>query len=303
MSTLRELSVQYAKKQPKQVDQLLEDAPILDIIPFEQASHALWNAYEEITDVDGAGFVELDGALPTVAATSELKKVDLSIMGGKITVGEDKARAYGGQAKYFAKQMPAILRQTGMVAEAAIIYNNLLQYAIDNDNLEDMSGGAGDNCYSIVACRFLAGVTTGLYSPEGFKQGAMMNLEPINGGNLYDINSDGTLGYGMRIKNYFGLQLADQRTVAAMVNIDSDNQPTATDVDQLLDRVRAAGNTYLFMHRKVLSFLQDIKGSGVEYIEYNAAQKSVERRIASWNGIPIITSYNFSETEDVVSDT
>ena len=69
MPTLRELSVEYAKKQPKMVDTILEETPILDIIPFEPASHGLWNVHETIESITGAGFVEMDQVLPTLAMT------------------------------------------------------------------------------------------------------------------------------------------------------------------------------------------------------------------------------------------
>ena len=66
MPTLKELSVLFAKKQPKQVESITEDSPILDMIPFEEASHELWNVYEDATEITGAGFVDLDAPLPTV---------------------------------------------------------------------------------------------------------------------------------------------------------------------------------------------------------------------------------------------
>ena len=81
--TLRELTSAFARTQPQQVDSLTEEAPILNVIPFQQASHGLWNMYEDVTDVQGAGWVSMNAPLPG-AKSSQLRKVDLSILGGEI---------------------------------------------------------------------------------------------------------------------------------------------------------------------------------------------------------------------------
>jgi len=305
-ATLRELSAHYAKKQPKQVDNLTEKAPILEIIPFEEASHGLWNAYEENVNIEGAAFVDMNAPLPEVGADSELKKVDLNIMGGEMFVAEDKCQMFGGPAKYFAKKMPIILRASGMSAEQKIVYDNFRQFAIDNGNALD--GGADtDDCYSIVAVRFQPGVTTGLYSPEGFKSGAMLDVKPIANGALYK-NSSGVLGYGQRLKGYFGIQIADDRTVAAILNINASHVPTPAQIDDLLAMVRAdSADTKLFMHMRCKNFLNKYKGgdgatAGVGSLQTTPQTKDLVRLFEAWNGIPIVTSYNMLEgTEESVS--
>lgn len=198
MPTLKELSIMYAKKQPKMVDAITEKTPILDMIPFDEASHGLWNMYEEVESVTGAGFVDMDEPLPTLAVASELKKLDLSIMGGEIECGEDKAKMFGGKAKYFAKKMSIVLKESGVTTEVAILYDNIRQYCIDNSLLIDATGSA-DTCYTILAVRFEEGVTGGLYSPEGFKQGAMLHTLPINGGTCTKIPAPSwSMGSGLR---------------------------------------------------------------------------------------------------------
>ena len=128
--TLKDLSVLYAKKQPKQVDFITENSPILARIPFEEASHDLFNVYETLESVEGGGFVEMNGVLPNVSSKSKLERLDLGIMGGISEVGEDTARSYGGAAQYFAKKEPSILRQTGSNAEKKIIYDLSLAFSL-----------------------------------------------------------------------------------------------------------------------------------------------------------------------------
>lgn len=297
--TLKELSVLYAKKQPKMVDEITEETPILAMIPFEEASHGLWNMYEEVTDITGAGFVEIDAPLPDIGMESDLKKLDLSIMGGKMEVGEDKAKLFGGKEKYFAKKMPKILKQSGVDTEVAILYNNIRKYCVDHNLLKD-AGGSLNTCYSILVVRFESGVTTGLYSPEGFKQGAMLHTMPINGGSLYVRASDSVLVYGLRIKGYFGFQIASLKTLHAIVNIYSGNIPTKTQMDDAIAEVRGnPGNTYLFMHHKCRNLLYDYKDSA---LNMGPKQKDYDREVDKWNGIPIICSYNFLDgTEEAIT--
>lgn len=84
------------------MDYLTNESPILDNMRFEASTHGLWNAYEEVSKIDGAGFVDINQPLPEMEVDSSLKKIDLSILGGEIFVPEDKA-AVIGVSEYFPK--------------------------------------------------------------------------------------------------------------------------------------------------------------------------------------------------------
>jgi len=293
--TLRELSTELAKKQPHQVDHLLEETSILDTVPFEPASHTLWNVYDEVSEVTGGGFVDMNAPLPDVEVASELRKVDLSILGGQMFCPEDKALAFGGREKYFSRKTPQVLRKLGVDAEVAVIYDNLRAFALDQGKTLD-AGAAGDLNYSILAVRWVEGETTGLYSTETFKQGGLFDVTPLHGGTLYEHPDTGVLGFGVRFKGYFGIQLANPHTVAGIFNVTTASAPTALQVDNLLDMVRAAGRTYLYCHRKVLSILADL-GKGAAF-QMAPGDTHVDRRVAEWNGVPIVTSYNFKDAAE-----
>lgn len=299
--TLKELAVIHAKKQPAQVDDLTEEAPILANIPFEEASHDLWNMYESVDEVQGAGWVQMNAPLPAVDVTGDLRKVDLAILGGELECPEDMANMFGGKEKYFARKLPKVIRRSGMAAEHRILYDNFRAWALNN--AKAVSAGATGNAYSMLAVRFVAGETCGLYSPRCFKQGAVLDSTPINNGGLYKAASgaySGVLVYGMRLKAYLGIQIANKHSVAALVNINSEHKPTAAMIDDMLADVRAtAGSTYLFMHEKAKNLLQDFKGTA---LQVDAAGRDMDRRITHWNGIEIITSYNFDDgTESAVT--
>ena len=298
IGTLRDVSRHFATSQPHQVDWLTEETPVLDVIPFEEASHTLWNVYDEVSDVSGGGFVDMDAPLDMIEVDTRLNKVDLSILGAKMFCPEDKAKAFGGRDAYFGKKVPKALRKLGVDAEKAIIYNNFHKFAVQNSRLID-AGDAGNECYSIMAVRFVPGETTGLYSTAGFKQGGLIDMKSVNGGGLYE-NESGILGYGVRMKGYFGIQIANPDTVAALVNVTTASKPTAVQVDNLLDMVRAGSGTYLFCHRKALSILADV-GKG-EAFQMTPSDNKVDRRIAEWNGVPIVTSYNFVDAAEAHVD-
>lgn len=293
MPTLRELANLYAKKQPKMVDNITEEAPILASINFEEASHGLWNVYEELSSVTGPGFVAMNAPLPTIGANTDIKKVDLNIMGGEMDVPEDTAKMFGGPATYFSRKQPAILREAGRSTEVAILYNNLAQYAHDrgSDWWINAGGSAGAG-YSIMAVRWIPGEVCGLYSPDGFKKGAMLDITPIGGGSLYKRASDGVLVYGIRMKGYFGLQIANEKAVNCIFNIKTGHLPTKAMLDDLLDSVRATpGNSFLYCHNKcrnlAINPLKDAK------VVMQHTSKEVVTLVDDWNGIPIVTSYNF----------
>lgn len=300
--TLKELASEFARKQPQQVDGLTEEAPILGVIPFQEASHGLWNMYEDVEDVQGAGWVDMNAPLPAVDVISNLRKVDLSILGGEIEVPEDTANMFGGREKYFSRKMPKVLRRSGMAAEQRILYDNFRAWALDHGAATDAGATTGGG-YTILAVRFVEGETCGLYSPECFKQGSLLDTQPINGGDLYKATAgayQGVLVYGLRLKSYLGMQIGNPHSVAAVVNISRNNVPTESMIDDMLAAVRATpGSTYLFMHERARNLLYRYKAGA---LQINAGGRDLDRQITHWNGIEILTSYNFQDgTEAIVS--
>ncbi|MBS4034389.1 MAG: hypothetical protein KGZ85_08000 [Ignavibacterium sp.] len=307
MPTLKELSVMYAKKQPKQVDAITEDSPILSMLPFEEASHDMWNVAEEVESVTGPGFVDLDAELPIVNVATKLTKKDLSIMGGIAQVPEDTAQLSGGAPRYFSKKEPLLLRKSGETAEKAILYNMIRVHALAGSNKINAEGSSNAN-HSILAVRFATGECNGLYSPKGFANGAMLDVKAFNNGALMDLTytrNGATVtvpGYKIRYKGYFGFQILSSRVVGVIYNVDrvssTKKLPTATQIDDLLAMIRANNSsTYLFMHPKLLSNLKDIRGAG-NRITVSSPDINNPVIIDRWDRIPIVTSYNFLDAAE-----
>ncbi|MBP2290723.1 major capsid protein [Azospirillum rugosum] len=299
LETLRTIALEYSKKQPKQIDHLTEETPILDLVPFSASTHDMWHVAEELTNADAMGFVAMDAPLPAVNSNTKLIRFDLAKMGGQMTVAEDKARQYGGKEKYFADRSGPVLKNTGMNTERVIVYDNLRQYAIDQfrsgattKTVYD-AGGTGSTNYSIIAVRFEEGVCSGLYNPKGFGNGTMFDTTPINGGNLYDIGG-GVLGYGVRMKSDLGFQLTGVRNVGTILNIDfaANKVPTDSQIDDLLADVRATGSgrTMLLMHQRVKNWMG--RAFKKERIQMRPEDKNITRQVDAWDGVPLLTSYN-----------
>lgn len=300
-----EIAIKNATKQTVLVDALTEESPILASLPMEETSDGLANVYEEIVEIDAAKAVDFDQALTEIDADTKLEQLDLSKFGGIMSVREDKARKMGGVGNYFGRKLPWILTKTGNQIEASIIYNNIRATALANGKLVD-AGGTGSVNYSILIVKWVPGQTTGLYDPEGFGNGKVFDILPLHGGNATTL-SDGAVGYQQRLATYFGIQLANSRFVGGISNIDpavADDAAMVTEeqMDALITDSRGnPSNTMIYMHPKMLDKLNRYKSSKLQMFTDST---NLERRFSAWNGIRIMTSYNFlpgTETKVTIS--
>ena len=291
----RDVAINAAETQTKLVNSLLEEAPVLAALPMQASSNGLYNVYEELIDVQSASAVDLDEALPEVAAESRLKQVDMKALGAIMTVGEDKAKQFGGAGSYFSKNSGPVLKKTGSNMERAMLYNTFRSTALANHTAGDPrvinAGGSGSANYSILAVHYAEGEVMGLYDEEGFGNGKVFDLKPVAGGALY-LDKDGRLVYGLRMKTYFGLQAANKRYLSAIVNIDpaASKSATATMLDTLIEYCRGRPeNTQIYMHPSMLTKLYELKGG---LLNVTVRDKDFDRSFISWNGVEIVTSYN-----------
>lgn len=297
--TLREIAASRAKKQPKQVDYLLNNCPLLETVQYTPSTHGLQHAYEILKAVTGGGFVAIDQPLPTADAETELKWASLGILGFTIEAGVDKVNQVtngGTFADYLALKSPKIMRRTSMDTETAIIYSLLLPFALKHAKAVS-AGGKG---YSMFAIRWCEEEFCGLYDESGFGQGAVLETLPLSGGSPYK-NAKGQTVYGADFKSYLGFLLENPQCVGTIANIDTAHRPTATMVDDMLASARAGddGTTFIFAHPKALNMLSDIKGTA---IRMTTGDTNYSRALSSWNQIPMVGSYNFKDgTEGAVT--
>ena len=213
---------------------------------------------------------------------------------------EDTIDQFGGAAPYFASKEPLILKQAGMTTELKLYYDNWIAKAIDDGNYQ-LAGGSGTELYSIVAMRLEEGVNVGLFDPTGFKQGTLLVKAGINGGNRYHLRSQtGVVGYGVTMKGRFGWQNLSTRNVACILNIDRSNIPLEQEMDDMIHQVRGTNrDTIIMMHPKVVNWgLGPYKKAA---LQMNVMDREYNRIIASWNEIPIVTSYNILDAGETAT--
>lgn len=300
-STLHEICLKYAQKQPGMADALTEDSPILGACRWRASTHGLWNVAEELRDVKGPSFVKPDAPLPMMSVSSDLRHVDLKVMGGALQVPTMRAQQMGGAAKYFADKQNFILRKAGMDTERQLVLQNWLKAARAVKNLYD-AGGTGKGWF-ILAVRFDDHGNIGLYDPKQFVQGRLFTITfPDNGAeHLLEGEYAGTYGFTVLYRATFGWQILDARnTCAAIVNIDENSKPTPAMVDEALAAVRAQpGNTFLFCGPQAKIY--GLNPYKMDNLQVAVADKNANTIIESWNGIRIVTSHNFKDKIDKVN--
>lgn len=294
MQTLKEIAADKAKKRPEMVDYLTEESPILDSLKFIGATHGLWNVEEVLSGIKGASFVDLGAPLPSVDAKTDLKQTYVSVMGGEMEVSVDKAAQFGGPDKYFSRRENAILKQAGMDTEVAIFEKFWRKAALQNDLIT--KGAATSKCYTIMVVRFDQEINVGIYDPNGFNQGRLLEVTPINGGNKYHLRSQaGVLGYGVEYRGRFGWQLlAPKKAVHAIVNVNGENLPTLAMLEDAIAEVRGtASNTFIFGHHKILT--KTMSAIKKDYLQLSNGDKSLSTAIGDLNGIKLVGSYNMAD--------
>ena len=294
--TLREISTEYAQKQPHQVDYLLAGTPLLDRMPFVPSTHGLQHVFERISEIGEGTFVKVDQALPEADVSAELDRINLGVFGFRITAGIDKVAAIAGKgnfAGYLARKAPKIMTKSGMRFETD--YAKLLKrYAIENGNVVN-AGGTGSDCHTIFVVRFIEDEVCGLYDENGFGSGALFDTIPLSGGNPYT-DKDGVTVYGADFKTYCGFMVENPHAVAIVTNITKGKPLTQAMLDEacLMADVDGLGTAYIVGSGKSNQFINALKDP------HYTQSESYSTRIKDWNGTEIINDSNFPKGEDAV---
>lgn len=309
-NTLNQLSIGKAKTFVDQVDNVTENAPIVRMMPFAASTDQLWDVNSELKLVSSVNRVDMNAPLPEIQVADALRQTQLNIFGAQSFVPEDTAVLEGGPDKYFAKNRKAFERQTGMDVEKNYLYQAFLPFMLamnkaGHATVQDAGGTANIN-YSILVVRFDDVNFTGLFSPLMFKRDTFLDMKAINNGALYE-NPDTTskfyksLGYGMRMKTYMGVRMLSHRNVGAIVNIDVTTAAPLTKmmVNKALLSARSgeAGKTMIMCHPTVKLYLEDI--GKIQSIQTSYGEKAADFQLETWNGVPIVTSYNFMDGTEI----
>lgn len=311
-NTLKDINIFLSKKQQGLVNTLIESNPIIDSMPVKPASHGFYNVYSSVSGVDSMSEVDYDEELPTVGISFDLGRTRLGKIGGKLPMPQDAAKEMGGYDRYANDRIPTILAKAGNDNEARLYYNGFVAAAVNNGQAVSCSGSGAGKQYSMVFVRYNMDSTVGLYNPNAKSSGKLFEMLPLNGGTEYEIEVSGKKCIGKMMAMYmeFGLQIADPKSVGALVNIlpapnssdaeKIDGLPTRMQIEDRLAGVRAdVANTFIYCHPSLIGYLA---------LKFNLTQRittdqttGVNYKLVDWNGIPLIGSYNVKwGTEDVI---
>lgn len=303
-NTLHDINIFLAKKQQGIINTLLESNPIIGTLPVKAASHGFYNVYSKVSEIDAMGEVDYDEELPTVGISFDLGKTRLGKIGGKLPMPHDAAKEMGGYAKYAEDRIPSIIAHSGNVNEASIYYNGFFKFALGNGNMTSVGGSTANKQYSMIAVHYDMDSTVGLYNPNSLSNGKMFETLFLNGGTEYEIEyAAGKKCIGKMIAMFMelGLQLADDRYVAGLCNIEPtqnatdrdkiDGLPTRMQIEDMLGKVRANGaNTVVYCHPTLIGLLA-LKFQIEQRVTTNETT-NIRYQILDWNGIPFVGSYN-----------
>lgn len=294
--TLREIAIEHAKKRPELVDYLTKKAPILDAMKWVPATHGLWNVEEVLSQVNGAGMVDLDAPLPSMDASTRLETTYVSVMGGRLEVGVDKAAQFGGPDAYFSRREEKFFNMAGMDTEKGIFTNYWRKAAI-KAGCKQPAGGSGSALSTIMVVKMDSHINTGIFDPAGFKQGRLLEVSPLYGGNKY-LDSKGRTVYGVEYRGRFGWQiLAPKECVFALTNIDAEHLPTLPMIEDAIAAVEGdASDTMIFGYAPILQkTFSAIKQADIMYVN---GDKSIQTIVGDINGVKLIGSYNVSKLNE-----
>lgn len=296
--TWREVALANATgAQKEMVDYVTEDAPIFQSTPMEETSDGFQDVFEVLTSTDYIPEQELDAPLQSVDIASKIDQVNLRNWAAKMEVGEDKlATLKLSKEQYFGKKAPKILRETGAKLSRTT-YDAFKNYAVNNQvtgGIADRvisAGGSSNTNYSVVAVKYVVNEITGLYSPQAWGNGKVVDIMNLSNGGLY-LNDDGVAVYGTRMKLNSGLKLANPRYVTSIVNIDKAADFTAINLDDKLSQIieEAYGADVLYMHPTLKRLIGSV--FKIDKIQLQNADREVNSLIDAWDGVPIITDYN-----------
>lgn len=306
--TMEQIALGYSPTQQTIINNFIKELRFLRTVPFITATHGLFNQYEEITGVSGAGWREFDAPNEEMDIESVMRQEKLGVIGGDMSVSAERALLIAGNTKdsgkaaeiYFAKRTPTILNDAGKATERHFIYEHLYRKMsaynglVKNDKGKRTmfnAGGTGSTNWSIFAIRQNKEMNCGLLSPVGENNDELMTMEWLNDGALHKIASGkdaGKTGYEATWKAFLGYQLGCPNYLGGIFNIDPDNDKMVTSamIDDLLDAIEAdPADTVLVMQRGMKTKLGRLK---LGLLQLDNADKTISSELRDWDGIPIV---------------
>ena len=317
MPTLQQYAIDWANPDVAAIiEGLVKASGILQTAEFNEAEQGLLDKYTVTTALPTASIRQINGSLAPTKSKEKMEQVDLKLIQAdqeydKVLVESSP----GGKDMYFAKRLPAFMQAMGQAFSKYAIYGTnatfggvdgfrgFHQFAKSFGNVTGLSGSSGSRT-SIFAVNYQPQAVDFLL-PNGGNFADFLKTEWVNNGNWYKAVTDTTTGaskpvYGMIHTILTALRAAHKYSIAAITQIDNTHQPTAMQVDDMLDKVRAtAGTTFIYASRTGKKGLKNLR-YGKQAVDN--ADMNFMFDIKNWNDIPVIIDDNIRDDETTALD-
>lgn len=315
MPTLQELAVAMGSPQAPIVTDLVKNMGVLETAETGYSSKSLLHEYPVAVSDPEASVRGVNAGIVATSPINKLVTLQLPEIGALMEADRTVAASLGGwQAfvdRYTWRYMEACLTKL----ERCAIYGNIPGFGI-KDGFLGFHQIAKANGTIVKQCGAPSGSRTSIFAvhykreevqfvfPEN-DRAFIVNFDNLGGGSLLGPTSDTATGARNVIyQGYFSLNCAFQagnaNAVSAITQIGTSNKPTASDIDLLLDAVKALadGMTYIYVNRAGRRFLSSLKSQ--MFIDTNNV--NFNTIIATWNNIPVVLAESIDDNETAVLD-
>ena len=317
MPTLQQYAIDWANPNAIPIiNGLLKQSGIMATAEFNEAEQGLLDKYTVVTGLPTASIRAINGSTAPTKSKEKQEQVDLKLI--QADQEYDKVlveNSPGGKDVYFAKKLPAFIQAMGQAFSKYAIYGNnatfgsgdgfrgFHQFAKAFGNVTQLSGTTGSRT-SLIAVTYQPEAVDFLL-PFGGNFADFLKSEWMNNGMWYKAITSTTLNeskpvYGMMHTIITALRAAHKYSIAAITQIDDTHQPTAMQVDDMLDKVRATkGSTFIYASRKGKKGLKNLR-YGKQVVDN--ADMNFMFDIKEWNDITVVVDDNIRDDETTVLD-
>lgn len=312
--TLQYLATQWSEAQQNFIDDLAKESGVLRTATVGYANNGLIHKYNKVNSLPTASVRSINGSVVPTTTGFDLLQLDLKEIMTVEQVDSTLAKNdRGGAAAYFLKVKPGHMESIAQAFEKSFFYGLNANYgAVDGfkgahrfayeqaaaKSKTEISKSGTTGTTSIFAISWKPEVCQ-LVIPEYVATGGDMVLMTVlhNGEPTLSVVNTTTGAkkpvYEIMYQMLTAFQAGSNFSVARIWGIDGSNVPTVTEVDQMLDMVKANSNTRLYMSRSAKSILQTLKATKF----FSQSDTTMNTVLEYWNSVPIVISDNILDSE------
>lgn len=322
MATLQDIAVKLGASDAPLLGEVIKDFGILSTAITGQSNNGLIHRAPKILALPTAQVLNNNGSMAPSSPRRTLETIQIPPVGVYDELTLQDAEMSKGANAYWNQQKEIYAYSVLEALEKAMIYgsnatfgvdgatNGFYQTAVNNSNVVASLGGASGSSTSIYAVSWkpgetqivVPGLTDGMSDIDVNTVGnTMIRAKMVGNGSLQAMTTNTTTGakkfsYGALFYMYAAFQASNKYSVAAINQIDSTHKPTAVQIQQLLDAVRAKGaNTILYVSRTGRNYLSSLRTTS--FVDAQVKDVSFNTLIGYFNGSPVVVTDYISDAE------